>query len=159
VADPAAIDDALTAKLESSNDLTTLMPDGVFFDVAPSGAKKFVLVSLVMAEDHDVFGEVAPGIQVNLYLVKAVHKSTDDTDVKAAALLIDALLQKTALAIEGYDHMVTKRVERIRATEVDDDSDVRWQHRGGRYEVWCSPGEGDLSVGTFDTGAFAGGAP
>lgn len=156
MADPSKVDEAVVAKLETSDDLLAMFTDGVFFDVAPNGATKFVLVSLVIGEDEDVMGEVDAGIQKNLYLVKAVDKSTSDANVKTGARLIHALLQKTSLVIDGYDHMVTKRVERIRATEVDDDSDVRWQHQGGRYEVWVSPGDGASDGGAFDTVGFDG---
>lgn len=156
MADPSKIDEAVVAKLETSDDLREIFTDGVFFDVAPNGATKFVLVSLVIAEDEDVMGEVDAGIQKNLYLVKAVDKSPSDANAKTGARLIHALLQKTSLVIDGYDHMVTKRVERIRASEVDDDSDVRWQHQGGRYEVWASPGTGASDGGAFDTEGFDG---
>lgn len=147
MADPSEIDAALIAKLKANAALVSLMaftaPDGsvsdiVYFDVAPPGIDRFVLVSLVIGEDEDVFGEVDAGIQTNLYLVKSVDKATSGSTVKTGAKLIHEALQKQPLSITGYSHMHTLRRERVRYTEVDEDSGVRWQHRGGRYEVMAS---------------------
>jgi hypothetical protein len=42
--------------------------------------------------------------------------------------------------------MATYRTERVRYTEVDQvDMDTRWQHAGGRYDIWASP---DPEVGS-----------
>ena len=138
MADPSKVDEAVVAKLEAASALMAIFTDGVFFDLAPAAATKFVIVSLVIAGDEDVFGETDAGMQTPLYLVKAVEKSTDDSNVKSGAALIHTALQKQALTITGYSHMATRRVERVRYTEVDDDSDIRWQHQGGRYEVMVS---------------------
>ena len=139
MADPTEIDDAVVAKLVASGALMAIATDGVFFDVAPPGKKKFVIVSLVIGEDEDVMGEEDAAIQTRLYLVKYVEKATSGaTNAKTAAALIHTALQKQPLTITGYVHMVTKRTEPVRATEVDEDTDERWQHRGGRYEVVSS---------------------
>lgn len=138
MADPSEIDAAVVTKLEASSALMALFTDGVYFDVAPPEATKFVVVSLVISEDTDVMGEADAGIQTNLYLVKAVEKSPDGSDVKTGAQLIHAALQQQALTIAGYSHMSTLRQERVRYQEVDDNTDERWQHRGGRYEVMAS---------------------
>lgn len=138
MADPLEIDKAVIAKLRAASSLMAIFTDGVHFGIAPPNATKFVLVSLVIGEDEDVMGETDAGIQTNLYLVKAVELSTDETNVMAGAVLIHAALQKQPLTITGYSHMATKRVERVRYPEVDEDTDVRWQHAGGRYEVMAS---------------------
>ena len=138
MADPSEVDEAVVDKLTAASALMAIFTDGVFFDVAPPGKTKFVIVSLIIGQDEDVFDEEDAAIQTRLYLVKAVEKTTSGTNVKTGAALIHAALQKQALAIEGYDHMVTKRVEPVRFTEVDEDTDERWQHRGGRYEVMVS---------------------
>ncbi len=157
MADPSEIDAAIVAKLGTSVQLATLFPDGIYFDVAPPDARQFVIVSLVIGQDEDIFGEADAGIQTRLYLVKVVDKTQSGTNVRTGAALIHELLQKTTLEIEGYDHMVTHRVEPVRYTEVDEDTDERWQHRGGRYEVMCSAGESAYRQGAFDVGAFSGG--
>ena len=116
----------------------TLMPDGVFMDMAPSGATRFVLVSVVIAEDSYVFEGIA--WEQVLYLVKAVERSSSGAGVSAAAARIHTLLQGAALSITGYTNMLCRRTERVRYTEVDpEDNDARWQHRGGRYEITASP--------------------
>jgi hypothetical protein len=116
----------------------TLCPDGVFMDVAPSGKSTFVIVSLAAHADEPMFNGTA--FEQATYLVKAVDRSTSGGTVKAAAARIHALLQDVPLSVTGYDHMLTRRSERIRYTEVDEiDKDIRWQHRGGRYDVFVSP--------------------
>lgn len=142
--DSSDVDAAIIAALRadygspSAGTLGELCPDGVFVDVAPESATKFVIVSLVIGEDEPEFGGDA--YERMLYLVKAVVKGSDGTTVKAAAQRIQTLLQFVDLWISGYDHMLTRRIERVRFTEVDDqDAAIRWQHRGGRYEVYVSP--------------------
>ena len=118
--------------------LMTLMTDGVYIDVAPSGKTKFVIVSLVIAQDDYVFEGQA--WERSLYLVKAVELNPSGTTVKTAAARIHELLQDIPLTITGFTHMLTRRAERVRYTEVDpDDQDIRWQHRGGRYNIFVSP--------------------
>lgn len=128
----------MIAKLANDATLTDLMTDGVYMDVVPSGKTKFVIVSQVIHEDEYVFEGRA--FERFTYLVKAVSLDTSGTDVKTAAARIDTLLQGVALTITGYSHCLTRRTERLRMTEVDDvNHDIRWQHRGGRYEVVVSP--------------------
>ena len=137
-ADTSAIDAALLAKLADPT-LTGLCPDGVFFDVAPPSAKRFVIVQLIIHEDTDGF-DTPRAWERAVYLVKGVVLASSGGDVKTAAARIDALLQRVPLTITGYDHMTTLRRERIRYTEVDAvDADIRWQHRGGQYEIFASP--------------------
>src|SRR5688572_19438599 len=101
------------------------MPHGVHMDVAPSGATRFVIVSLVVPEEEYQFGGVA--FENNLYLVEARERSNSAVNVKAAAARIHELLQNQPLVVAGFDHMLTRREERVRNTEVDSvDQDVRW---------------------------------
>lgn len=133
-----AVDTALVAKLAGDATLTGLMPDGVFWDVAPSGSTRFVIVSLLYHEDTDMFGGTA--YQMGTYLVKAVELSGSAANTKSAAARIDALLNNQTLTVAGMTHMLTRRAERVRYVEVDaEQKDARWQHRGGRYDVWVSP--------------------
>jgi hypothetical protein len=138
MADSSAVDGAVIAKLAGDGTLAALMTDGVFVDVAPNGATKFVIVSQVDHQDDYVFEGSA--FEMFLYLVKAVDLSADGSNVKTAAARIHALLQDVALTITGYSHSLTRRQSRVRMTEVDEvDGNIRWQHRGGRYEVVVSP--------------------
>lgn len=139
MADASEIDAAIVAALSGDSTLDALMPDGVFVDVAPNGATAFVIVSLTYHEDVYQFGE-GRAFERATYLVKAVEQTVNGANVKSAAARIDALLQDVALTITGYTHLVTRRVERVRYTEIDEvDNNIRWQHRGGRYEVVVSP--------------------
>jgi hypothetical protein len=135
--DSSAIDAALVAKLGADLTLLGYMPNGVYVDEAPPGMTRFVIVSVVEAHDEAQFGSRA--FEDITYLVKAVGLSTAVPDMRAAAARIDALLEQGTLAPTGYTLMTMRRVERVRFTEVDDlDRSLRWQHRGGRYQVVVS---------------------
>jgi hypothetical protein len=135
--DSSEVDAALVALLLADPQLTALMPDGVFFDVAAHGSERFVIVSQLAHEDVGMFGATA--YESFTYLVKAVALATTGADVKAAAKRIQALLHDGTIAPAGYSLMRMRRLERVRYAEVDDDNDARWQHRGGQYTVWVSP--------------------
>lgn len=137
--DSSAIDAALVAHLQADPTLAGLMPDGVYMDLAPPGLKRYVVVSLVIAEDRAAFGRRE--YEDCLYLVKAVAMSSGGaTSVKEAAAQIDALLEDQPLVAEGYEWMGGFREERVRYLEIDAfDSTIRWQHRGGRYRVQMTP--------------------
>lgn len=132
--DPSAVDNALIAKLLGDATLTALMPDGVYWDEAPAGVTRFVIVTLVDHVDVSLLG--GRGMEDALYLVKAVALSTSGADIKGAADRLDTLLENGALTVAGYTLVSLQREERLRATEVDsDDRTLRWFHRGGRYRI------------------------
>lgn len=145
--DSSNVENALVAKLLADvgvGNLGALMPDGVYIDEAPAGATRFVLVSLVDEHDTPIFG--GRGFEDYTFLVKAVAKTSTTANVKAAAARIDALLDPqppdppATLTITGYSLKVLRRVARVRTTEVDGaDEAIRWQHRGGRYQVLVAP--------------------
>jgi hypothetical protein len=140
VPDSSAIDIALLMLLEQDASLLAVMPDGVWWEVAPPGAERFVVVSLLHESDTPGFdGRV---IEEALYLVKAVALSTIPTasqDVRAGAARIDELLERATLLAEGYTAMLLERRERVRDAEIDEvDENIRWLHRGGHYAVVMS---------------------
>jgi len=139
--DSQDIDTALLTKLSGDATLLALLPNGVWFDEAPPGSKRFVVVSLVDENDEQRFG--ARAAEDARYLVKAVMLTTAsptaNADIKAAAARIDVLLDNQTLTATGYASMLVERESRIRLTEVDDvDPTVRWYHRGGQYRVVMS---------------------
>lgn len=136
--DSGAVDAAIVARLAGDTALMALMKDGVYFDVAASGKTKFVIVSLATSvDDHEFCGTA---FEESTYLVKAVTLGTSGTEVRTAAARIHVLLQNAPLTVSGYANVLLRRSEYVRYTEVDDvDNDIRWQHRGGRYDVWVSP--------------------
>lgn len=138
VQDPSEVDAALTAKLLNDATLMALVPDGVFFDVAPQGATRFLILS---AETHDDEGMQTDttAYETFIYVIKAVTSNTSGLDVKTAAARLKTLLHYGTLTITGYSLMRMKMIERIRYTELDEDKDLRWQHRGGRFELMVSP--------------------
>jgi hypothetical protein len=126
------------AKLGSDATLLGMMPNGVYWEEAPPGSTRFVIVSLIDEADEGQFGGRA--YEDALYLVKAVALSTANANIKGAAARIDALLEDGTLTVAGYTHMAMHREGRIRLTEVDDvDPSIRWYHRGGQYRVRVAP--------------------
>lgn len=137
--DPSDIDTALLARLADDAPLKALVPDGVWWDVAPPLAKRFVIVSLVIGDAHASFDQ-GRAVEDARYLVKAVMLSgVPGANIKAAAARIDALLEDQPLTAPGFTWSTTHRdgeAGRIRHTEVDEvDDTIRWLHRGGYYRV------------------------
>lgn len=135
--DSGDIDAALAAKLIADAPLMAIAVDGVWFDVAPKGKTKFVIISLLNEDDEPMFNGRA--FEDGLYLVKAVAMETTGASVKAAAARIDTVLENGTLTVAGGTLMRMNRVARVRMTEIDEaDADIRWQHRGGHYAVTVS---------------------
>lgn len=137
-ADSSQVDAALVAKLLGDTALMAITSDGVYFDEAPDGKTRFVIVQQ-HAHEESVMQPGATAFETFVYLVKAVTTGGSGADVSAAALRIQALLHFGTLTPTGYSLMSMERTERIRYAEVDDKSTVRWQHRGGLYQVMVSP--------------------
>ena len=136
--DTSKIKAAIVAMLLSDTALSSLMPDGVYTDVAPHGKTNFVIVSLVIGQDVGMFQQRA--YEDKLYLVKAVSLGQSAAAAIAAAARIDVLLDYGSFLIDGYNLMSSTREESIEVTEPDEvDTSIRWQHRGGRYRVLASP--------------------
>lgn len=135
--DSSNIENALIALLGADATLLGLCPNGVYYDEAPAGSTRFVIVSLVDEQDGQMFG--ARAFEDATYLVKAVMLSTAAGDIKSAAARIDTLLEQQPLTVTGYGVSIMRRDSRVRSTEVDDvDKSIRWFHRGGRYQVVAS---------------------
>jgi hypothetical protein len=133
------IDQAIVARLATDAELAALLPDGVWVDVPPIGAQRYAIVSLIDHDDVDQLQTTA--YEVFSYLIKAVALHTSGADVvRSASSRMHDLLQGAPIAAPGYAPMACRRTQYLRTTEVDDVTDVRWQHRGGYYDVWVSPG-------------------
>lgn len=140
--DAGVIDAALVARLGADSQLLALMPDGVFFDEAPHGAQRFVLVTLVSAKDVATQGRAGErrAMEDIVYEVTAVMLGSSAPECATAATRIDALLEDQPLDGAGYDGLACYRVERVRTTATDrSDAALRWQVRGGRYRVQVAP--------------------
>ena len=138
--DASALDAALLSRLQTDAVLTSLMPDGVYWDLAPQGSTEFVIVSLSDFSSELIFGD-ADAFDRPAYLVKATARTTGGTAVKDAAARIHDLLHRQPLTLTGtgYELMLMRRVRRVRYTELDPtDQALRWQHRGGVYEILVS---------------------
>lgn len=137
MADSSNIDNALIALLGADATLLALCPNGAYYDEAPPGSTRFVIVSLMDETDEPIFRGRA--FEDGTYMVKAVMRSNASGDIKSAAARIDALLDQQPLTVTGYNVTVMRRTSRIRQTEVDEeDQTIRWQHRGGLYQVVAS---------------------
>jgi hypothetical protein len=149
MAESSDIDAALVAKLLADTALRALMPDGVFFDVAGTSlatagatSKRYVLVSLVDADDEAIFeGRAAEDA---LYAVEARALSTTVTaaQMTAAAARIEAVLHLGTLTVAGYTLQVMRRRRRTRMADRDAaDPSILWYYRGGHYQVKVAPDE------------------
>ena len=143
-ANAAAVDAALFAALAADAPLQTLLPDGVYFDVAPASKTRFVIVQLQTHLIEEGFGMEL--YEVFQYRITARGLMTTGVDANAAAFRINQVLSWLPLApIDGYTHMETLQVERVKFTEVDAiDNDIRWQIAGGDYEIYVSPTTGEI---------------
>lgn len=145
--DSSDIDNALLAKLLSDTALLALMPHGVYWEgEVPIGSTRFVEVTLLAAADVQMFGGRA--FEEPLYLVKIVERAMqgDPNNAKAGAARIDALFDPqppdppATLTVAGYGVLNIQREERVRILEVDQqNTDIRWRHRGGHYRVTAAP--------------------
>lgn len=136
----SGIDNALLAKLGADPTLLSLCPNGVHWNLAPDGSRKFVIVSLVDGHDEPELGGTA--WEEMLYAIEArmVAREGEVTNIHAAADRIHTLLQDQSLTVPGYDCIAMHREvggsARIRVTDFDaNDPGVRWYRRGGYYRV------------------------
>ena len=128
----SALDAALVSKLSGDATLTTLAPGGVYWDMAPQGiATPFVVITQM--SHGDAYSLRAQAYEEITYLVKAVDANTSGVSAQNAADRIHTLLQDATLTVPGYRSLLVQRSERVRYVELDDESDRRWQHRGGLY--------------------------
>lgn len=137
--DSSAVDAALCGLLAADGALTSLMPDGVYIDLAVSPSRSFVIVSQLAHSDTYILQTA--GFEIFTYLVKAVTMGSSSGPVKSAAARIQTILQEAQLHPTGYTDVRVQRIERVRYTEIDEVSNERWHHCGGHYEVWVQPGE------------------
>lgn len=137
-ADSSLVDDAIIAKLLNDSQLRSLCPDGVWSDQAGEGKERFIIVSLVEANDVPVFEGRA--FEDSLYLIKAVIKNGKG-DIKGACSRIDEILsgadgRGAIIPVPNFGELSIAREARVRYTEVDEEEPtLRWLHRGGRYRV------------------------
>jgi hypothetical protein len=138
------IDNAVIATLAADATLLGFCPNGVYWDEAPSGFTKFVIVSLVDSHDEPELGGTA--YEELLYAIEAriLGEPGQTIHIHEAADRIQALLHDQPLTVPGYDyvsmHRDTEAGARIRKTEVAaPDSNVRWYRRGGYYRVLMAP--------------------
>lgn len=134
-----AIDQALIGALANDATLSALAPGGVFRGVAPqSVTAPYVIVDMVTAEDMPQL-QFGTAFESLLYLVKAVAPGTSAGAAQSAADRVHVLLQNAVLSISGYRCMLCQREERIAYVEINNSSDLRYQHRGGLYRVMVDP--------------------
>lgn len=137
MSDSSAVDVAVIGALRADATLATLLPDGVWPDVAPQAKERFVIVS--MPTHEDTYEENREAFERFTYLVKAVIKSTSTTIANQAESRIRAVVEGVT-TITGYRRVNMQRTERVAYTEVDPDNpDAHWQHRGGLFELLVEP--------------------
>jgi len=139
VIDATEVERALIGKLAADATLSGLLPDGVYYDVAPIGSIRFVIVSLSASRGLYELND-GETLRALIYVVKAVVLGPASDTVAAADKRIQELVDRQPLDLPpeaGAELMVARWVDRIRYTETAN-NDV-WQHRGGRYEITVTP--------------------
>jgi hypothetical protein len=137
MADSSDVDTAIINRLAADPTLRALLPHGVFWDVSKLAATKFTVVSQLDHDDRFVLGGTV--FERFLYLVKGVALGQDATPVRYAAHRIKELLDDQRFPIAGYVLMNCQRVHYVRVSETIENTDDRWFHRGGHYEVLACP--------------------
>src|SRR4249919_2732735 len=118
MADSSDIENAVIALLGADATLLALCPNGAYYDEAPPGSDRFVIVSMLSEHDEPMLGGIA--FEDMTLLVKAVMRSNASGDIKSAAARIQVLLHQQPLTVTGYGISIMRRTSRIRLTEVDD---------------------------------------
>lgn len=137
--DATEVERALIGALALDPELAALVPDGVYYDLAPQGATRFVIVSLSTSHGQAEIND-RDTLRAFVYLVKAVALGADADPIAAADARINALLDHGTLdlpAAAGCTLMRSRWVDRVRFTETA--AGETWQHRGGRYEITVTP--------------------
>jgi len=131
----SAVDQAVIAALRADSVLMAAAPGGVFRDVAPAGVSEpYGIVTLQSAADaYGIAGCAA--LERAVYLVKWVQEANASAGVQAAADRAHVVLQGATLTASDRRVLNVQRVERIAYVETVDESERRFQHRGGLYEV------------------------
>jgi hypothetical protein len=137
LADSAAVDTAVISALYADSTLMGLLPDGVYFGIAPQSKTRCAVVMLPAHLDVDQFQGTA--FEEFTYMVKALVKDNSVTVANQAAARIDTVMRALPTPT-GYVLTLTRRSERIAYTEPDPNNpDQMWQHRGGLYDVMVTP--------------------
>jgi hypothetical protein len=137
--DATEVERALIGKLAADATLAAAMPDGVYYDLAPIGSTKFIIVSLSSSRGLYELND-GETLRAFIYVVKGVALGTGSSAVAAADKRIQELIDRQPLDLPpeaGATLMVARWVDRIRFTE-NANNDV-WQHRGARYEITVTP--------------------
>jgi len=143
MSDSSDLDALIINTLLADNALMAIATDGVWYGAAGPNCSRYVIVNLQAGHDEGEFGDVA--FEQPVYLVKSVLRNGNAADSKTAALRIFEDLQGLEArlapgAVPGYVVMCVQRREPIRYLELDTVMpDLRWQHRGGLYEVMAAP--------------------
>ena len=137
MSDSSALDMAVVTALTADAALRTLLPDGIWWNVAPQGRTKFVAIALETAVD--TYEENRAAFEQPVYRIEAVAKESTTATVDAAADRIRVLMGGT-LTATGYHLMRVERRERVKHGEHDPgDAAVVWQYHGGLYEIQAEP--------------------
>jgi hypothetical protein len=134
-----AADEALIARLQADATLATLAPGGVWPDVSPENTTDVhVVVALQIERTADEQG--GAGYRAARLQVKAVGRSTDAEDVKAAADRIAALLDGQSFSITGETLMTCHRApDNSKFAYTERDGPYLWKHAGFDFELWSDP--------------------
>ena len=143
MADAGLVDAVIVETLANDAVLASLCPDGVYWDLRPSGSPAPIAFVIVSLFDY----RPTPGLddatlyERMLYWVVARHLATSKVAARQAAARIHELLHGAIfdLSSAGYTAMQCARVDRRADTDVDQANKTTWHYHGGLYELMSYP--------------------
>lgn len=137
MSDASQLEAAIFAALNGDATLQTLCPDGAWWNYAPQGKTKFIIVAQPAHEDLQEFQDEA--FERFTYQITARSKEASSITVDAAAARIRIVIEGMTSAT-GYLVTAAQRIERIKYADPDPvDAALVWQHAGGLYEILAQP--------------------
>jgi len=135
------VDAALLAKLQADTALVALVPDGIYFGEARTGALKWLQVTQIDHDDETMFERVA--YETVLYQIVAIMQDTSPVGAINAGVRVHTVMKAltpTSFTPTNYRLMDVHRTTRLRYNERDTANvDRLWQHDGAQYEMRLMP--------------------
>ncbi len=124
----------LYGKLSGDETLAGLVGSRIYEDVAPPKAA-YPLIVYHVQDGHDVNGVAGARILTQeVYVVKAVHRDTSYSSLKAIAKRIDELIHTASGQTTDGDLVACIREQPLKFLAIEDG--VEYRHLGGIYRLW-----------------------
>ncbi len=132
----------LYGALTGATALTALLTGGtanpsIYQELAPEGSVPPYVVYNAQSPSTPVY--VAPKVayENTIYNVRGITAGPTKAVGGTIAAQIDAALNDKALTINGFTHLLCRRLQDVDYPEIV--AGVRYSHMGGLYRVWAQP--------------------